>query len=661
MITTEPIVQSLIAEVHSSQYLMHKYWARKPHNVVRAYIQHFSEPGDVVLDPFAGSGVTLMESLVSGRRAIAVDINPIATLITRATVTPIDLAKANVIFAEIMQAVKPEADRVFSTFCAVCGQRVVISHIVWSSVAPCPNCGEKILLGKNGKVHGKYRCSCCSNLVSVPARTVSGEYAQEIWFTCAKCTGGRIQSKVPDARDLDELANIEARLSSSLIKNDQMVINKRTLIYEGMGLHSFFTNRNRYLLSLIVDTIDRVEDVGLRELFTFTFTSCLAQASRLIPYRNALTTGGPAWTVSGFWIPPLHLEMNGWRCFENRFRKVINGKKKIAAEKWVMPYRCAQTFDDLNLDGTALISTRSATDLHDFLPSDSVDYIFADPPYGDSVPYLEYSAFWLGWFGITPDYENEIIISNSSLRDKGIVNYRTSLRKVFDECYRVLKPGRWMTLTFHNRYLNVWDALVSGMLTAGFEFVNCTYQVPAVIPAKAQLSRSGSVTGDVILNFRKPVQPLPTIVSESVAHFKDVILGEAERTISERGGEASTDEIIRAVIITLLKARLTHVSEYAIISILKERFESKDSHWSLRPQERHLIKRYEQLNVAIERIVYTSLRKGIKEPRELLAAVLSELANGRTPDLSTVLAIIDHQKQVDQADSSYQQATFILS
>ena len=36
----------------------------------------------------------------------------------------------------------------------------------------------------------------------------------------------------------------------------------------------------------------------------------VAQCSRLIAYRNDLTTGGPAWTVPGFWVPPVHLETN---------------------------------------------------------------------------------------------------------------------------------------------------------------------------------------------------------------------------------------------------------------------------------------------------------------------------------------------------------------
>ena len=74
-------------------YLMHKYWARKPHNVVGKYIQHYSRRNDIVLDPFSGSGVTLIESLKYKRKAIAVDLDPVGTFITKMTVIPVDINK----------------------------------------------------------------------------------------------------------------------------------------------------------------------------------------------------------------------------------------------------------------------------------------------------------------------------------------------------------------------------------------------------------------------------------------------------------------------------------------------------------------------------------------------------------------------------------------
>ncbi len=37
--------------------MLHKYWARKPHNILAHYIEQNFKPGELVVDPFSGSGV----------------------------------------------------------------------------------------------------------------------------------------------------------------------------------------------------------------------------------------------------------------------------------------------------------------------------------------------------------------------------------------------------------------------------------------------------------------------------------------------------------------------------------------------------------------------------------------------------------------------------
>lgn len=69
------------------------FFAKKPWPVVQEYIKHYTHPGALICDPFAASGVTPVEALVLGRRAIAGDINPVARFITRMTaIAPVDLA-----------------------------------------------------------------------------------------------------------------------------------------------------------------------------------------------------------------------------------------------------------------------------------------------------------------------------------------------------------------------------------------------------------------------------------------------------------------------------------------------------------------------------------------------------------------------------------------
>lgn len=66
-------------------YGKHQYFTTRAWNVVQAYIKNFSEPGDVVLDPFGGSGVTAVEALILGRAGIHVDISPLSTFLARTT------------------------------------------------------------------------------------------------------------------------------------------------------------------------------------------------------------------------------------------------------------------------------------------------------------------------------------------------------------------------------------------------------------------------------------------------------------------------------------------------------------------------------------------------------------------------------------------------
>jgi hypothetical protein len=143
------------------------------------------------------------------------------------------------------------------------------------------------------------------------------------------------------------------------------------------------------------------------------------------------------------------------------------------------------------------------------------------------------------------------------------------------------------------------------------------------------------------MNFRKPEgQGLakPTLTHDSV---QTIILNESERIIAERGGRASTDEILRGVIISLLMNGISNFSEYPIIETLKRRFEQRQSYWSFKPTHAHLIGKYEQLKDVIQRIIDKCLEQDIIEQKTVVAEVLTALPNGRTPDLRMVLGLIN--------------------
>jgi len=71
----------------------HRYPAKFIPQIVSRLAEKYTNEGDFIVDPFGGCGTTLVESKVMGRPSIAVDINPVAVLITKAKITAIDPVK----------------------------------------------------------------------------------------------------------------------------------------------------------------------------------------------------------------------------------------------------------------------------------------------------------------------------------------------------------------------------------------------------------------------------------------------------------------------------------------------------------------------------------------------------------------------------------------
>lgn len=80
----------------------HRYFGKLIPAIPAAAIEEYTRPGDTVMDPFCGSGTTLVEALVRNRNAIGIDINPLSTLISRVKTTRIDPIVTSMVAAEII-------------------------------------------------------------------------------------------------------------------------------------------------------------------------------------------------------------------------------------------------------------------------------------------------------------------------------------------------------------------------------------------------------------------------------------------------------------------------------------------------------------------------------------------------------------------------------
>ncbi|MFZ0680690.1 DNA methyltransferase, partial [Candidatus Binatus sp.] len=98
-ITDYIVPQKQAAKRH---YGSHQYFTKRAWNVVQAYIKQFTGEGDVVCDPYGGSGVTVIEALVLGRKGIYLDISRWAGFLAQqVAIAPVNLSELSTAFQQV--------------------------------------------------------------------------------------------------------------------------------------------------------------------------------------------------------------------------------------------------------------------------------------------------------------------------------------------------------------------------------------------------------------------------------------------------------------------------------------------------------------------------------------------------------------------------------
>ena len=121
------------ADTYKGIYALHKYWSKKPHNVVRHFILKYTNEDEIVLDPFCGSGISIIESLLTNRKrkAIGIDINPSAIFITKQTLSKISIRDIENEFKRLRERVE---SKINSLYRVVRNDGVYIgTHFIWEN------------------------------------------------------------------------------------------------------------------------------------------------------------------------------------------------------------------------------------------------------------------------------------------------------------------------------------------------------------------------------------------------------------------------------------------------------------------------------------------------------------------------------------------------
>lgn len=434
-------------------YAMHKYWGKKPFNEISKFINKYSKSGDTVLDCFCGSGITLIEALKLNRKAIGIDLNPLAIELSDVSTTPIDLKLINATFLSIKKSLKTTIDSLYE--CEYNGEKTSVTHIVW----------------KDSK-------------------------SIEVWYK----KQGSSKKLVRDGIKEDLEMSINPSIKPKWTPKTKMFENARINVHKDQAVADLFTPRALTALSLLREEIKNIDDSDIRKFFEITFTGTLSQASNLVfvirRRNNKTDESGKAevgsWVI-GYWVPDEHFEINAWNCFENRYKRMIKGVEEINS---LFPDK-AKTKRQLTLYNT------SATDMP--INDKMVDYVFIDPPHVNRILYMEQSLMWNAWLGLDENinWDKEIIVSEAKARrgKKNNKNYNELLHVSFAEIKRVLKNNKYLSLAFNCLDDDTWFNLLKSLSKLGFEIVDVIpleYSATSVV----QDNRKNALKTDLVLTFK---------------------------------------------------------------------------------------------------------------------------------------------------------------
>ncbi len=502
-------------------YNMHTYWSKKPHDAIRQYISHYTQPGDLVLDPLCGAGTTALAALMEGRSVVAIDRSPAATFITKNYCKSVDVVELERVFSEVERRVKSEMDWLYETRCDRCDGRALIDHTVYSQVFRCPRCTAEIALfdcvdaqgetgaGKPKRIAACPHCYARGIVEEISTRSERfGSIPVLVSYLCENtCSPAQAERRHNDPSekkreyferyDLGKIREIEAGEIPHWYPPNRMMNVEDDSVPWGdkwrAGTSCFrtvaelYTKRNLWAVSAYAEAAKALGG-DYADSVMFAVTAVSLAMSRMQGYTedprfpNQLMRGT-------YYLPQISREYNVANWLAGKLRNLVAGYAQIQSGL---------------LGRRILISTQSATDVPE-IPSNSVDYIFTDPPYGDKVQYGELNFVWEAWLGLDTHWQNEEIIVNG-VRGRTETDWASMLRRAMAECYRVLKPGRWLSLCYHDTSEGTWSLVQDIIAEVGFliDRSDTALFIDAKQKSFNQLTADKVTKRDLMINFRKP-------------------------------------------------------------------------------------------------------------------------------------------------------------
>ena len=512
-------------------YKAHGYHTKVPHLAIVPSILHYTEPGDIVLDGFAGSGMTGVAAQWCGsapaayrheleiewrkqgnpapkwgsRRVILNDLSPAATFIAANYNLPFDVeafAKAGM---QVIKEVEQELGWMYETLHTDGATKARIEYTVWSQLYACPDCAgevnflEAALDKKNSRVKDIFPCPHCG--VELTKKRMERMFVSKIDHATGKTfqvpkrqlslinyvVGRSRFEKIPDALDMEMLARIEAmplpaEIPTIEIPRMHMTHERARMDQAGIThIHHFYLARAAQIVSAFWRKTEKQFDASVKNILRFWLDSHLVNLSIQNRYRPEVSF--PYNPLTGvYYIPSLISEASPFTAYENKLKRILAAFKEFHA-----PPR------------HACIATGTASRLG--IADSSIDYIFTDPPFGENIYYADLNFLVESWHSVTTDAKPEAIVDR--FKKKGLPEYQHLMQRCFAEYYRVLKPGRWMTVVFSNSKAAVWNAIQVALQQAGFVVAEVT-GLDKIQGSYRQVTSATAMRQDLVISAYKP-------------------------------------------------------------------------------------------------------------------------------------------------------------
>ena len=459
--TTDPKIVA-VPKGYKGLYAFHKYWGKKPHEPIAYTIEQLSEPGQIVVDPFVGSGTIGREALLQHRRFIGSDINPVAVELTRLLTHP---PKSSIIKEAVLEIQHRVMDKILESYATETDGEYA-SHYLWNQ----------------------------SDLLSV--WVLSGRRRVEMCPTQHDCA----------------LSISFGGYETKWVRPPNFFSNPRISTNTSLGVNDLLTGRAQRNIDILIDAI-KAQPKDVQSALMLCLTAASGQMSKMVfaVTNRGKTTGKVShrvevgsWVI-GYWRPKIHFEVNAWNCFQRRTSKLCNA---IADGDPLSNTIASQDpLDVISERSQAAVVLDDAVETLKGIPDGVVDLVITDPPHGDRIPYLELSEFWNSLLGAHVDFANEIVISDASDREKNHDNYVGSIQDFVDQIPRVLTPRGCFVLMFNARQAETWAGLdtlrpTSGKAKTSIKYIGyfpCTYSAQSVV----QDNRRGSLNTDYAMVFAK--------------------------------------------------------------------------------------------------------------------------------------------------------------